>query len=555
MINQKKIKLKKKVTRNLIETLDMADEALKGNGSIGDKPEIDIIDQILIVVMIGAYIGLSLMAKPLVSSAMLFMVTSYCGYHALTYVNKVKRRKRQMEKLLEQWVEGYTHADKDESKQEKERLLVGVAIKIYRAIENKLENETAMVKEVVDCLQHIKATLQNFLLGLRFHSIAQNKKKYTGFCSTTFVYGILHEANNALNDKMRTCKAKIIPEWLFSIILAITLISSVIIFSVIHQSDIEYFPGMRKDGIGSVVGIGLIMVIFLWIVPAIRDKRNQKRIAKQDENLFKQQITGYADASEDRRKQLKEEYTEHFYKKIAVVMHSAVETASADEANITKERANYLSIIKSSLEKAIENLQENWEAWEYPKFSTSTEPKRKRKKLPSLFPSKEFIITAVTIIACIASFSFFVLSIAKHNSAFIAAESHNHLGDEYIRSSFQGGSSDDCQAQINAAIVEYSEAIRLKPQTAKYWNNRGDAHRCMIFYLFADSIKAIYQNKALADYDEAIRLKPNNAKLLANKAEIHSRKSTMTRALLEEEETEIQTLDDESAITDTNQEH
>ncbi|MDR3012417.1 MAG: hypothetical protein LBU70_04325 [Chitinispirillales bacterium] len=367
MASQKKIRLKNSVIQNLIATLDMANEVLKGNGHcIENEPEVDILDQILIVVMTGVYIGLSLMAKPFVPSVMIFMITGYCGYRVLIYVNKIKRRRRQMKRLLEEWAKGYT-AGGNESKHEKERLLVGVAVKIYRTIEKKLEGEIELTEEHTDYLRNAMATLRDFLLGLKFHNIAKNKKKYIGFCSTTFIYGVLHEANNALNNKARTRKAWIMPDWQFRAILAIMTTSALILFALLLQSDIASFLGIRKDGIGYVIGYfagtGLIMVIFFWIVPAIRDKR----YLKQSENLYKQWMAGYTDASKDERKKLEEEYAKHFYKKIAVEMHRAIEMALKNETNVIKERTNYLSNTKNMLEKVIEILEENWETWEYPK--------------------------------------------------------------------------------------------------------------------------------------------------------------------------------------------
>ena len=61
------------------------------------------------------------------------------------------------------------------------------------------------------------------------------------------------------------------------------------------------------------------------------------------------------------------------------------------------------------------------------------------------------------------------------------------------------------------AVAEFSEAIRLKPDNARAYYNRGQAYRHRGDY-----------GKALTDYGEAIRLKPdlmeaynNDSRLLA----------------------------------------
>ena len=51
--------------------------------------------------------------------------------------------------------------------------------------------------------------------------------------------------------------------------------------------------------------------------------------------------------------------------------------------------------------------------------------------------------------------------------------------------------------EYDRAIADYDEAIRLNPEVATAFNNRGNA--------YAD--KHLY-DRAIADYDEAIRLNP-----------------------------------------------
>ena len=61
--------------------------------------------------------------------------------------------------------------------------------------------------------------------------------------------------------------------------------------------------------------------------------------------------------------------------------------------------------------------------------------------------------------------------------------------------------------QHDAALADYDEAIRLKPDSAAY-SNRGVA-----------KVALGQLDAALADYDEAIRLKPDSAEVYSNRGE------------------------------------
>ena len=74
---------------------------------------------------------------------------------------------------------------------------------------------------------------------------------------------------------------------------------------------------------------------------------------------------------------------------------------------------------------------------------------------------------------------------------------HNNMGRAY------GGNL----AQYGRAIMEYNEAIRLKPNYADAYNNRGNAYGKLDQY-----------QRAIADYNEAIRLKPYYAVAYHNRA-------------------------------------
>ena len=60
--------------------------------------------------------------------------------------------------------------------------------------------------------------------------------------------------------------------------------------------------------------------------------------------------------------------------------------------------------------------------------------------------------------------------------------------------------------KYDRAIEDYNEALRLKPDFAQAFSDRGAA-----WYF-----KGEY-SKAIADYDEAIRIDPNNARTYTNR--------------------------------------
>ena len=61
------------------------------------------------------------------------------------------------------------------------------------------------------------------------------------------------------------------------------------------------------------------------------------------------------------------------------------------------------------------------------------------------------------------------------------------------------------QGRYDEAIKNYNEAIRLNPQDAKAYNNRG------IAYYYLDHLE-----RAIEDYDKAIRLNPEDAEAYYN---------------------------------------
>ena len=71
---------------------------------------------------------------------------------------------------------------------------------------------------------------------------------------------------------------------------------------------------------------------------------------------------------------------------------------------------------------------------------------------------------------------------------------------------FNRGNTKIALRQHDAAIADYDEAIRLKPDLAEAYTSRGTAKN-----------KLDHNEAAIADYDEAIRLKPDLAEAYFNR--------------------------------------
>src|SRR5262249_55535042 len=68
------------------------------------------------------------------------------------------------------------------------------------------------------------------------------------------------------------------------------------------------------------------------------------------------------------------------------------------------------------------------------------------------------------------------------------------------------------QRDYARAIADYDQAIRLNPQAAEAYNNRGDAYKNGPQHDYAH---------AIADYDQAIRLNPQYALAYSNRAQAY----------------------------------
>ena len=78
--------------------------------------------------------------------------------------------------------------------------------------------------------------------------------------------------------------------------------------------------------------------------------------------------------------------------------------------------------------------------------------------------------------------------------------------EQQARDAFDRGIAHAEKDQLDEAIDEYTEAIRLNPQCALAYSNRGDAYR-----------KKGEFDKAIVDCTEAIRLDPKDAQALSHR--------------------------------------
>jgi len=82
------------------------------------------------------------------------------------------------------------------------------------------------------------------------------------------------------------------------------------------------------------------------------------------------------------------------------------------------------------------------------------------------------------------------------------------------------------KGDLDRAIADYNEAIRLNPRDALAYNNRGIAYRAK------GEI-----DRAIADYDEAIRLDPGNALLYSQRGYAYQAKGNLEAAIADYSET------------------
>lgn len=112
----------------------------------------------------------------------------------------------------------------------------------------------------------------------------------------------------------------------------------------------------------------------------------------------------------------------------------------------------------------------------------------------------------------------------------------------------------ELKGDLDAALKDYDDAVRLAPASSSWWNNRGnlfqkkkDFHRALQDYNRSIELSAnsaiVYGNRgnaysnlhdherALADYDKALALNPNYTNALANRGNVHRERRDFDKAL------------------------
>jgi tetratricopeptide (TPR) repeat protein len=99
------------------------------------------------------------------------------------------------------------------------------------------------------------------------------------------------------------------------------------------------------------------------------------------------------------------------------------------------------------------------------------------------------------------------------------------LNPEYAEAYNNRGIARRRKGDLDGAIADYDEAIRLNPEYANAYNNRGIAR-----YKKGDL------DGAMADYDEAIRLKPQDATAYNNRGNLRMHKGDLDGAIADHDE-------------------
>jgi len=102
-----------------------------------------------------------------------------------------------------------------------------------------------------------------------------------------------------------------------------------------------------------------------------------------------------------------------------------------------------------------------------------------------------------------------------------AIRSGKYSGAEIARAYYNRGIAyHRGEGDLDRAIADYDEAIRLNPNGAMYYNNRAIAYRAKGEL-----------DRAIADYDYAIRLDPKHANAYLNRANIHAERGELDLAI------------------------
>jgi tetratricopeptide (TPR) repeat protein len=109
---------------------------------------------------------------------------------------------------------------------------------------------------------------------------------------------------------------------------------------------------------------------------------------------------------------------------------------------------------------------------------------------------------------------------SKYNQAIADYTEALRLNPESARAYGSRGDAYRGKKEYDQAIADYTEALRLNPNSVRAYNSRGDAYRGKKEY-----------DQAIADYTEALRLNPESARAIASRGETYHALSRYDEAL------------------------
>ena len=102
-------------------------------------------------------------------------------------------------------------------------------------------------------------------------------------------------------------------------------------------------------------------------------------------------------------------------------------------------------------------------------------------------------------------------ALGRYEEAIVDYDEAVRLRPDYAEAHNNRGNVHHALGRYEEAIADYDEAIRLQPDDATAYNNRGKAHANLGWY-----------EEAITDYDEAIRLQPDYATAYYNRGNAHA---------------------------------
>ena len=101
-----------------------------------------------------------------------------------------------------------------------------------------------------------------------------------------------------------------------------------------------------------------------------------------------------------------------------------------------------------------------------------------------------------------------------------AIASGRYRGRDLANAYYNRGAEYEAKGDLDRAMVDYNEAIRLDPQEKDFYNNRGTAWQAKGNL-----------DRAIADYDEAIRLDPKERTFYNNRGTAHLYSGSLPKAV------------------------